>query len=346
MKIGIIARSDNTGLGYQTLELTKMLNPSKILLIDSHPFNNNLQHPEWYKDYNVIKTVRGFPKKLEVIEFLEGLDVVLSCETFYYPEFLHYARRRGIKTILQYNFEFLRNMANPFEDLPDILLAPSLWNIDQVEKMVDGRCKIMHLPPPTDPKLFENVKNNNLSKNHNRLLHVGGKLANKDRNGTQTILDMLQYSKADYELVIAAQNFPDFSSNDPRVTINKVNVKNREDMYDGFDAMILPRRYAGLCLPMNESLLSALPVFMPNISPNNKILPQEWLFHAEHIETFQTKSLVDVYAGNPKELASLIDNYIENKDKKMIKEKALQIGIDNFSVNKLEQKYLDIISHI
>ena len=35
MRLGIIARSDNTGLGNQTRELVKMLNPDRILLIDS-----------------------------------------------------------------------------------------------------------------------------------------------------------------------------------------------------------------------------------------------------------------------------------------------------------------------
>ena len=55
MRLGIIARSDNTGLGNQTMELVKMLNPDKILLINSQFFNNNQQHPGWYKDYNVIE---------------------------------------------------------------------------------------------------------------------------------------------------------------------------------------------------------------------------------------------------------------------------------------------------
>ena len=41
MRLGIIARSDNTGLGNQTMELVKMLNPDKILLINSQFFNNN-----------------------------------------------------------------------------------------------------------------------------------------------------------------------------------------------------------------------------------------------------------------------------------------------------------------
>ena len=39
MRLVIIARSDNTGLGNQTRELVNMLNPTKIMLIDSTPFN-------------------------------------------------------------------------------------------------------------------------------------------------------------------------------------------------------------------------------------------------------------------------------------------------------------------
>jgi glycosyltransferase involved in cell wall biosynthesis len=346
MRLGIIARSDNTGLGNQTRELVKMLNPDKILLIDSHHFNANKQHPEWYKDYNVTTTTRGFPTKPELIEFLRGIDVVLSCETFYRQDFLYYTKRRGIKTILQYNFEFLLNMSVPEAELPDVLLAPSLWNIDQIEKMVDGRCKVIHLPPPTDSSLFENVRKNNMSKDHNRLLHVGGKFAAKDRNGTDTVLQMLKYSKANYELVITTQKFPELNLKDSRVTVNNNNPENREELYNGFDAMVLPRRYAGLCLPMNEALISGLPVFMTDISPNNLILSKEWLVKSEHVNSFQAKSLIDVYEGNPEHLATIVDEYINNKDKREMKDSALQIGLNNFAEVNLKDKYLNLIAHI
>ena len=52
MRLGIIARSDNTGLGNQTRDLVAMLNPHRIMLVNSMNFNRNKQHPEWYKDYN------------------------------------------------------------------------------------------------------------------------------------------------------------------------------------------------------------------------------------------------------------------------------------------------------
>ena len=344
MRLGIIARSDNTGLGNQTRELVKMLNPDKILLVDSTSFNNNRQHPDWYKDYNVIKTIKGMPRTKEILAFLENIDVVISCETFYSTTFVDIARERGIKTILQYNYELFGNLVHPEWSLPDILLSPSLWNMDIVNKEFGKKCQVIHLPPPTDTSIFNNVRQNNLSKTHKRILHVGGKKAAKDRNGTNTIIEMLKYSKADYELVITTQTPIDFINKDNRLTIKKDNVKNREDIYDGFDAMVLPRRYAGLCLPMNEALISALPVFMTDISPNNIILPENWLVKSNKIGEFKTKSMVDIYEADPEKLASIIDDYMNSDKINKYKNNAIEIGFNNFSPEVLKDKYLKIIN--
>ena len=344
MRLGIIARSDNTGLGNQTMELVKMLNPDKILLINSQFFNNNKQHPEWYKGYNVIETRKGMPKTNEIIEFLEGLDVVISCETFYHLELVDRAKKQGIKTILQYNYELFGHLAHPEWTLPDVLLAPSIWNLDLIMDQFGSKTKVMHLPPPTDQSLFNEARDINLSKDHKRILHIAGKKAAKDRNGTETILEMIKYSKEDYELVIKSQTPLNLVCKDSRVKIEIGDPDNRQDMYTGFDAMVLPRRYAGLCLPMNEALMSALPVFMTDISPNNAVLPRKWLAESIKIDTFRTKSMVNVYDAKPDKLGKIIDKYVGNDSKHKLKEVAVQIGLDNFSVDTLKQKYLDIIN--
>jgi glycosyltransferase involved in cell wall biosynthesis len=343
MRLGIIARSDNTGLGNQTMELVKMLNPSKILLINSSFFNNNKQHPEWYKGYDVIQTTKGMPKTNEIVVFLENLDVVISCETFYHLEFVNLARKRGIKTILQYNYELFGNLAHSEWALPDVLLAPSIWNIDIVMSKFGSQSKVMHLPPPTDSMLFNNARDINLSQNHKRILHIAGKKAAKDRNGTGTVIDMMKYSNAEFELVIKTQTPLDVKPRDPRIKVDYSNPDNRESMYEGFDAMVLPRRYAGLCLPMNEALMSALPVFMTDISPNNAVLPGKWLIESRKIDEFKTKSMVNVYDADYKRLARVIDKYVENNRKIKIKENALEIGLENFSADKLKQKYINLI---
>jgi hypothetical protein len=344
MRLGIIARSDNTGLGNQTRELVNMLNPNKILLINSAPFNNNKQNPDWYKDYNVYSTKNGMPTTKEIVWFLKDVDVVISCETFYHLDLVDLARQQGTKTILQYNYELFGNLTNPNWSLPDVLLSPSLWNIEIVKEKFGSVCDVIHLPPPTNESLFNKAKDNNLSKDHNRILHIAGKKAAKDRNGTESIFEMVKHSKEDYELVIKSQTPLNPNCKDSRVKIEIGNPASREDMYDGFDAMILPRRYAGLCLPMNEALMSALPVFMTNVSPNNKILPEDWLVESTKIGSFRTKSMVDIYDISPDKFANIVDGYIKNNNKKEFKEKALSIGLENFSIDKLKQKYLEIIN--
>jgi hypothetical protein len=343
MRLGIIARSDNTGLGNQTRELVNMLNPDKIMLINSRFFNQNKQHPEWYEGYNYQTTIKGFPTTDEILKFLTDIDVVISCELFYNPKFVDLAKSRGIKTILQYNYEFLDYLANPNQTLPDVLVAPSLWNFEDVVDKFGDKTSVIHLPPPTDINLFSQAREINKSKTHKRLLHIAGKAAVKDRNGTNTVIEMLNYSSGDYELIVKTQSQLDIKSNDPRLTIDASSPDSHQSLYEGFDAMILPRRYAGLCLPMNEALISALPVFMTDISPNNKVLPSDWLFESTKIDQLQTRTMLDVYNGDAKMLAKLVDDYYDLNIPNL-KNKAFDLGKNNFSTDSLKQKYIDLIN--
>lgn len=345
MKLGIIVRADDTGLGNQTHELVKMLDPQKILLIDSSTFHNkNKQHYDWYEGRNVLLS-KGFPDNRILLKFLDGLSVVISCEIFYSKHFVTLARKKRVKTILQYNFEFLDYLSNDKLVLPDVLLAPSLWRFEEVQEKFGNRCIVTYLPPPTDEKLFKNNRIENKERT-GKLLHVGGKAAIYDRNGTNSVIEMLQYSKSDYELVIKSQTELDIDCSDKRLTLSVGNETNREDLYAGYDAMILPRRYAGLCLPMNEALMSGLPVFMTNISPNDKILPKEWLVDSSFVKTFMARIGIDLYNADPKQMAKLVDRYFSQSDLSVDKNKAFEIGYKNFSSSVLKEKYLQLINNI
>jgi glycosyltransferase involved in cell wall biosynthesis len=341
MTFGIIARCDNTGLGNQTRDLVRMLSPDRILLVNSAKFNNNKQYPEWYDGYNVTMT-NGFPTKQEVAIFMDGLNSVLTCETFYHPHFINLAQRRKVKTLMQYNYEFLDHLNKPDMPLPTYMISPSYWKVDETIAKFGNDTKVVHIPPPIYLDDFKSARENNMSKDHKRILHIGGKAASQDRNGTQTVIDMLRHSKADYELVIRSQSELNINYKDSRLTVEIGNIDSRSEMYNGFDAMVMPRRYAGLCLPMNEALVSGLPVFMTDISPNNQILPSDWLISSSKVSTLMTRVKLDVYEADVKELAKKIDRYI-NSDKKLQKEKALTIGFENFDPSILKDQYLQIL---
>jgi glycosyltransferase involved in cell wall biosynthesis len=243
---------------------------------------------------------------------------------------------------MQYNYEFLDHLNKPDMPLPTYMISPSYWKIDEVISKFSNDTTVVHIPPPIDSEEFATVRNNNLAKDHKRILHIGGKVASKDRNGTQTVIDMLRHSKADYELVIRSQSELDINCQDSRLTVEIGNVDSRSSMYDGFDAMVLPRRYAGLCLPMNEALMSGLPVFMTDISPNNQVLPSDWLIPSNKINTLMTRVKLDVYEADARELGKRIDRYV-NSDKQAQKEKAATIGFENFDPSILRDQYLQIL---
>lgn len=340
MKLGLIVRADNSGLGNQTYELAQMLKPHLIMVIDFSDYNGFKQYPERYADFNAVY-VKGFPSDKEMINFISEVDAVFSCETFYNDATPKIARRsNGVKTFLQYNFELFPGLKDQNYRTPTKLIAPSVWNLDLVENKFGDT--VEYLPPPTNPETFASARNTNMAE-HKKLLHIAGKPAKADRNGTKSVLEMLKFSKADYELVIRVQTEYDLKCADSRVTIEYGDIDGRGDMYAGYDAMILPRRYAGLCLPMNEALLSGLPVFMTDVSPNNFILPKEWLCESEDIGIIQTKVSIPSYNANPRILAKMIDDFIENPDKASIKEQAYQIGYKHFAPDRLLPKYQKLL---
>lgn len=334
MRLGILARMDKTGLANQTRNLAEMLKPSKVLVIDSTPFSNRQQYPGMYKKFNAYKNV-GMIRPATAVQFMRGLDAVLSCEMFYSPTFINDAKRIGVKTLLQYNYEFLVNLLPGNHAIPDAMIAPSYWRIDEAKSKFPN---VKYLPPPTNVNNFASVRSKNMARTGKRFLHVVGNRAANDRNGTDDLIASLKYTDADFELVIKSITQLQYADLDQRITIDNSVPEDETLLYEGFDALILPRRYAGLCLLMNEGLVSGLPVIMTNIDPNNKILPLEWLCEAHKKGSFMTKTEVDIYASDLQSLANKIE-WLCSVDLQKEKEKAFQIGYDNFSFEVLRPKY-------
>ncbi len=343
MKLGLIVRADKTGLGNQTYNLAQMLKPDKILIIDSTPFNQNEQFFDQYKDFDSIIS-NGFPDDSIIKQFLKGLNVVLTCETFYSPKVVIIAKNQGVKTINQFNYEFLDNLINPRAEMPTLLLSPSYWHLEELQNKFPN---IKYLPPPIFPDRFEEARNINKNRTGKpRFLHIVGRQAVMDRNGTYDLLKALKFTRADFELVVKVQTgspiIEQFAS-DSRVIIDHSSPENEADLYKDFDALILPRRYAGQCLPMNEALMSGLPVIMTNIDPNNKILPTKWLVPATKVETLMTRVLLPVYSASSYNLADKI-TWLCNINLVNEKEEAYNIAYSNYSPEILLPKYKEILT--
>ena len=341
-KLGIIVRSDlGSGLQSQTYNLTRMLKPARILHINSKPFNGREQHTEMYEGFEGFSSL-GFPDNRTVRRFLSGLTHVLTAETFYGNDLVRLANANGIKTFNQYNYEFCDHLRQSLP-LPYKWLAPSHWHTDEMKAKFEA---VEYLPPPIFTNDFKQAREENFERTgYRRFVHIVGKQAEHDRNGTEDLLRALEYCQAEFELVIRSQHDLPYTINDRRVLFDIGNKVDQNDLNKDFDAMIMPRRYGGLCLPMNEALCSGLPVIMTDISPNNRVLPEYWLAQATVKQRFMTRTMIDCYMSDLKDLARIIDKFatMPLKELNAEKAKAFEIGFDEFDADNLRQRYEEVL---
>jgi len=238
-----------------------------------------------------------------VEDFLNDVDVVFGCETFYNTWFLQRARELGKRTVLQVNYEFLEWLLHPNLPEPDTFVLPSSWHRAEIEAALPGR-DIRLLPVPVDRTVLPfRLRDQGL----HTILHTAGTPAMEDRNGTLVLIEAMHHVRSPVHCIIRTQKALAPPSVPPNVTVLADNVPRYSDLYDKGELFVMPRKFGGLCLPMNEALAVGMPVVMTDVSPQNTVLPPDLLVPATLRTEIMTRAMIGVYEADPVELASLID---------------------------------------
>lgn len=309
-RLGLIARADETGLGNQTLELYRHLAPHKTLVVDMAHLKGNTTHADWYPSARVVRALPDAPATIlpdAVSDFLEDLDVVFTCEVPYSPVLYLRAARRGISTVCQYNFEFL----NQNDPAPTLLAAPTMWHYEDVRSPQKAL-----VPVPIATDRWPRLPRGPVAKN---FLHVAGRPAIHDRNGTLDVMKALAHVTETVTVTFTCQE-PGYlgslihdhhirTPDNVTMVIQTADYPNYWDIYQGHQVLIQPRRFGGLCLPMQEAMGAGMPVVMPDISPNEYSLPPEWLVPATEVTRIGSAGNIAVYESSTKHIASLIDRF-------------------------------------
>lgn len=314
MKVGLIARPDNSGLGIQTWEFHRHLHPDKTLVIDLSQIADATDHCNkhaYLGRFPGALVHQGLTPTPDIIEeFLDGLDVIFSAETFYTYDLLHRANHRKVNSVLQYNYEFLPYLSNSSLPRPTLFAAPSLWRyfVTTLKNKIHLPVPIAtdrFTPTPTPPPVAR------------RFLHPVGRPAIHDRNGTQDLIAALPLVRTPITVIFRCQR-PGYVERmlthidlPSHLTVEVDTSAPAEywTNYQDIDAVILPRRYGGLCLPANEAIGAGVPVLMPDIDPNNRWLPAAWLHPAQQEREFHAANPVMVYHSPPTTLALHIDAF-------------------------------------
>jgi glycosyltransferase involved in cell wall biosynthesis len=316
MKIGLFAWSTDTGLGNQCWEFYKHIRPETVLISDLSRFNNMPTHHERYPGARIAN---GIPNDQEMEWLVDNSDVIFICETPLNYHLFWYAKRQGKKIIQQYNYEFWDYFEKPDLAAPAMLAAPSTWNTEIVR---DAKiAPVMQWPVPVNRDLIPFRKIEFCK----TFVHIIGRPAINDRNGTMQFLEAARRLGNSFNYIIYRQ-----PPTDPRaveyhkpilemietvgreVSIQLIdNVDNYADMYASGDVLVLPRRYGGLCLPMQEALSAGMPVVMTDISPN-EFLPHEWRVDSKRIGKFYAHTFIDIYEANVDHLVERMGKFHES----------------------------------
>ena len=325
MRIGLIARDNNRGLGIQSFEFYQHIKPYKTLIIDIDG-EGEKKCPERYSG-DKVRRVNNNRIDKEIEWFLDGVDLIFTIETFYSNEILKEARKRKIKTCIQGNWEWYSG------EKVDLYLAPSLWNYKIIPEPKE------YLPCPVNRKVspFE------LKKKAKVFFHnAGNGVAAYGRNGTDLVLKAIPLVKSKVKFIIKSQR-PLEKINDSRIEWRIKDYKNYWEGVEG-DVYLYPRRYGGLSLQLNEAMSRGLVPIMIRTNPVNGFLPKELLIKPRTAKKILIFQWIYRYDISPQDLADKIDE-IANKDISKYSEYSNHIA-ENWSWKRLLPKYLNVFKKL
>jgi len=299
VKLGLWgARADRGGLAALTYEFFRHLEPERTLVVDLGAAGRGPSHHErypgaeincGYNDDIAVETVR---------RFATGLDVVYAAETAYREDVFDIMRECGVRTVLHSMPELWRaDMAQP-----DVMWVPTKW---ELSRMPDGT-RIVPVPVPTDT--FAGTERRYIG----RWLHMGAP-AFHDRNGTLTVIDALAHVTKPIEVLFTGRTRPPPIRNHhgTSVTVEWTpgSCVERRDAYpDDCQGLILPRRYAGLSLPMQEAAALGWAIAASDLPPQNEWLPPEMTAPARlKRQVRMAGGVFNVHECGPAALAAVMD---------------------------------------
>lgn len=317
--MGLVARGDKTGIAVQCWNFWRNMDVTSVLLVDltryHHPLDPSLYDgtPNLFTwDAPHFLQVASHPEDI-LDNFLSTIDVLFCVETPYNYWLFERAFELGVRTIVQPNYEFFDYSGNRTDIAkPDLFALPTAWHEDDYRReLPDSDIRVV--PVPVDTQLLTPK----LRTRFTSLLHTAGTVAEPDRNGTQILIEAMRRVKSPitarvcYQPLHGKLPIHDMPSN---ITIDDSAPRGYWELYGDEDIYVMPRRWGGLCLPMQESIACGMPPVMSGVSPQDGMLPPELQVPAFAHGTLPCRVPVDMYETDPQLLANKLDVLYEQND--------------------------------
>jgi len=317
LRIGLVARADVTGLGIQTRDFYRHMKPDHVMIVDLSHLSGRILNRHWYPDADSVVKYVPYPEtpvlknpdadtKRAIDQMVEQVDLVFTCETVYDYYLIHAAQKKGVKVVLQYNFELLDHVHNTGLPQPDVFMAPSMWRYEDISFPHK-----VFVPVPVDREIFKPQKWD--SPVINQWIHPGGNPVMEDRNGTKVCIEAWNYTKSNARLKVTTPDRQIMAPNN-KVHVARGLAKEPQDNYVGAEGFVFPRKFGGLCLPLNEAMSIGMPCLMSGVKPQVQFLPAEALVSAPQHRIVYTKTDIAVHEPDAVEVAAVVDRLSEDPE--------------------------------
>lgn len=253
----MVARADHGGLASQTLEMARHVGARRVLIVDLGPRGRGPCRPERFAEFADVTVIAGFPKVKHWEAFVDGLSAVYTAEVTYGPALPQVAAEAGVRLVVHANPELW--VEAEYRGPTTVVVTPTDWCAERVP-----RSRVMPMPVNRAVLPFR-------ERAEARVVWHPCAPAMLDRHGSLIVRAALEHVRAPIRLVVTGDDASLFANLERvgRVTVER-RVGARENYWEGYDeadVLLLPRRYGGLSLPVQEALSSGMPVVMLATGP-------------------------------------------------------------------------------
>lgn len=295
MTWGLLARADEGGLGSQTWEMGNHCHPSRVLVVDVRPGRGRFR-PERYLGIAPEVRVEPNPPSNDAMRWLcMGVSSVYAAECYYNDRLPEIAAELGVRLVVHANPELWRES---YRGRTTTVVTPTSWEAHRIPGSV-----VMPMPVDRARLPFQ------LRDQPARRFLFPVAEAFQDRHGWADLAKALRHVRHDITLVLApSPRHHARGGRHLRVTIETVPPRDNYWEYPDADALILPRRYGGLSLPIQECASLGMPVITLDLPPYaEKLWTTCRVPVANHYDWPMKGGVFPVARCQPRYLAHVID---------------------------------------
>lgn len=284
-RIGLVGYHCRSGLGELNRQLAKYADID-TWLIKPHGRLATLPLPDDI-------SCRICPTGKKVSEFLNDVDVVLFCETPYYPNLIEECKARGKKIVCVPMIEWLPT--DGWVNDVDLFLCPTKHS----QEVIGSALPTRYFPWPIDLERYPFHQR----KTCERFVFINGNGGWHGRKGAEVILRAKQ-QWPEMPLLVYDQTVRDWPSG---IEVRREVAENSE-LYQTGDVLLSPHFVDGLALEPLEAAASGMPIIMTAGKPWNEYPALDYV--ASSISLQKIGRTIDWYSPDATDLVRLCEKAI------------------------------------